>query len=563
MVRGTGEVTPGSPFQDPSQYADFLGKPLSLTIQSSELPNESGAVTAEFIGLVTQVEIDHGIDSVNIFRITAHSPTVSLDACRRNKLYHEMKSSDIIAEVLQRHSITVGNTETTSAQLPYCVQYRETDYEFVLRLASASGMFAFYDGKEFRVGKASTNNAGPQIAYGHILRGFNLGLGTATEKFSAQAYDQSKKESYAGETSGSLRASLSGLFRKSHDASKEIFPCSSFVGSLNPDSQARLDDTLEIVREGSVGKAIVCQGMSYHPQVSVGRCVRIDGLDRLNGLYFVTAIQHLWDPESDDRSEWPGYHNTFSCIPIEAAYPRHRQRRYWAAELQCATVTNTDDPDSLGRVQVKFPWYDGSAAAEPQAWLRVMTPHAGNERGFFCLPEIDDEVMVAFEHGDPDRPFIVGSMYNGVDKAPTGHAMGFSGADNDLKVFRTKTGNEIVLHDKSGSEVLALIQKDGQNKVTLMADGPKIVIESDGDISIKGKTIKLESTTGDVEVKSAGKVKVGSTTDLELKGGTNLKAEGAVNFEGKGGVEAKLGAAQVKLEGSAMTEVKGAIVKIN
>ncbi len=555
-LHGLGAERDMSAFVGTKEFSGFLGETISLKLETDEIWEEARPVTAmEFIGVVTEVRHENTLDQINSVVITAHSPTIAMDGVQRNKLFHDQKASDIISAVLTDHAITVGGVETTEGNLPYCVQYRETDFQFVMRLAGLSGLFAYYDGSKFTAGKAQTTDKDVELTFGQMLFEFKMGLGTRTEKFASQAYDYLKKAVYDGETSGALKTSLSDLPKLSHEGSKNIYPNGSFVAGLKPTSQSAMDKSLERARESSVGRMVNCYGRSRDPRVNIGRCVKIAGMpSEFHGPHWVRSVSHRYV-----RGE---YKNSFSCTPLDTAYPPKKYAQKPSTEVQSAIVTSTDDPDGLGRVKVKMMWHDGPNIAEPDHWLRVLTPHSGNERGFFCLPEIDDEVLVAFEHGDPDRPVVLGSLYNGVDKAPVGHSAGYNAAENDLKIFRTKSGNEIYFHDKGGSETICITQASG-NTITLSADGPKITIETDGDITMKGKTITLETTSGDITLKSGKAIIAESSMDTKIKAGGNFSSEGGINHDSKGGAAITVKAPTATLQGDAMTTIKGGIVKIN
>ena len=545
-----------SAFAGTQEFSGFLGETISLKMETDEIWEESNPITAmEFIGIVTEVRHENTVEMINAITITAHSPTIVMDGVVKNKLFHEQTASDAISAVLNDHAITIGGVDSTSENLPYFVQYRETDFQFVMRLAGQNGLFAYYDGSEFTVGKAQSTSKDVEMNFGEMLFEFKMGLGTRTEKFASQAYDYIKKEVYDGETSGSLSTSLSGLPKLSHDASKNMYPNSSLVSGLNPDSQSSLDLSIKRAREASVGRMVNCTGRSRDPRLNIGRCVKISSMpEEFHGPHWIKSVSH--------RYARGDYKNTFTCVPLDTAYPPKKYIQKPLTDIQNAIVTNTDDPDTLGRVKVKLMWNNGTSIAEPDHWLRVLTPHSGNERGFFCLPEIDDEVLVAFEHGDPNRPVVLGSLYNGVDKAPVNHSAGFDAAENDLKLFRTKSGNEIYFHDKGGSEVICITQECG-NTITLSADGPKITIETDGDISLKGANISLESTSGDIKLKSGGAINAESSMDTVIKAGGNFSSEGGIKHESTGGAEVSMKGPMAKIQGDAMTEIKGGIVKIN
>ncbi|MDH3938766.1 MAG: phage late control D family protein, partial [candidate division Zixibacteria bacterium] len=278
-LHGLGAEADLSEFSGTQEFSGFLGETISLKVETDEVADEPRPITAmEFIGVVTEVRHENTVDMINSITITAHSPTNVMDGPLRNKLYHDMKASEIITQVLNNHPITVGSVASTEAQLAHCVQYRESDFQFVMRLAGLSGLFAYYDGSEFTVGKAAASSSDVELTFRQMLFEFKMGLGTRTEKFAAQSYDQVRKEVYDGETSGSLQTSISGLAKLSHDASKNLYPEGSFVSGLKPDSQSSLDKSIESAREASVGRMVHCSGRSRDPRLKIGACVKISGM---------------------------------------------------------------------------------------------------------------------------------------------------------------------------------------------------------------------------------------------------------------------------------------------
>ncbi len=545
-LRGVGEGRQGVVVEDPSRFSGMLGKPTTIEIEN-----------LEFVGILTEVTFDNSIDSLNSVILTVHSPTLTMDGGARNDILVDQTASDIIEAVIRRYSVTPGSIDSIPGQMPYHVQYRETDWHLVMRLANGAGKFAYYTGREFRVSDASASQA-DDLTWPENLGAFSYGLGTVADKLSSQAYDDASKSVWDSASTGSLRTSLSGLASDAHDASGRIYPDPGFIGGLAPSSQAGLDKAMETGRHNRVGGMINCRGESTVSSVGIGRAVRIRGMNGLDGTYWVTTVTHVFDESGK-------YHNEFTCTPLDTAFPTRKYLRQAYTDLQSGLVTDTNDPDNLGRVKVKFFWNkrDGSEASA-EKWVRVMTLHAGAEKGTFWLPEVDDEVLVGFGNGNPDRPVVLGALYNGVDTPPhASHSAGWSGPDNDLKVIRTKAGNEIFFSDKSGSEVLSIVQKDGTNMITLSMSGPSITIESSGDIAIKGANISIESTSGDINIKAAGKLAAEGGSDVEIKAAANFKSEGGANYEAKGGAQAKVTSANTTVEGSGMVTVKGALVKIN
>ena len=173
-------------------------------------------------------------------------------------------------------------------------------------------------------------------------------------------------------------------------------------------------------------------------------------------------------------------------------------------------VTNNEDPDSMGRVKVKFPWLSDT---NESYWARIATLMAGEDRGTFFLPEVGDEVLVAFDHGDINHPYVIGALWNGVDTPPetnadgknnirkiksrSGHMIIFDDNDEEKKEkieIRTKAGHAIILDDSAGKEKIEIKDKKG-NKITIDSVQDSINIESAMQLKIKANVVEIEGTT--------------------------------------------------------------------
>lgn len=187
-------------------------------------------------------------------------------------------------------------------------------------------------------------------------------------------------------------------------------------------------------------------------------------------------------------------------------------------------VTDNKDPDSLGRVKVTFPWLAADAESN---WARVATLMAGKDRGTFYLPEVDDEVLVAFEHGDLDRPYVVGALWNGTDTPPETNSDG----KNNKRLIKSRSGMTILLDDTSGSEKIEIADKDGKEKVVIDMSGKKISLTSSGDIEISAAQGKVAISAQTIEIKSTGQATLEATGTLDVKGQTvNVKGQPMVNI---------------------------------
>ncbi len=224
-------------------------------------------------------------------------------------------------------------------------------------------------------------------------------------------------------------------------------------------------------------------------------------------------------------------------------------------------VSNNKDTTGKYRVKVRFPWLpngdDSGSSSEESDWCRVATPMAGNGRGLFVLPEVGDEVVVAFEHGDMGRPYVIGAMWNGKD-APTKDN---KDGKNNIRSFTSRAGAILEFDDTDGSEKITLQSKgagklviddknklvqlydhtgknfmeiDGtNNKVSVTSEGT-MAIKSKTDFSIEAKTVSIKSTGGDVTMQSSANLtmKAGSNFSLKGSGSGEVNSSGALTVKG-------------------------------
>lgn len=188
-------------------------------------------------------------------------------------------------------------------------------------------------------------------------------------------------------------------------------------------------------------------------------------------------------------------------------------------------VTDNQDPEGLGRVRLRFPWRDDE---DQSFWARIATTMAGKDRGSWFLPEVDDEVLVAFDHGDFHHPYVIGALWNGQDTPPqtnsdgqnnlrqiksrAGHELTFDDTQGAEKVvLKTKAGHVITLDDAAGNEKIEIKDKTGSNKIVIDSMQNSISLES-------ALQLKIKST----------QIEISADAMLTLKAGAALTLQGAI-----------------------------------
>lgn len=184
-------------------------------------------------------------------------------------------------------------------------------------------------------------------------------------------------------------------------------------------------------------------------------------------------------------------------------------------------VTNNKDTEKLGRVKIKIPRLSGE---DESNWARVISFMAGKERGAFFLPEIDDEVLVAFEYGDINMPYVIGSLWNGKDVPPENNSDG----KNNIRMIRSRSGHVITLDDSDGLEQIKIMDKTQKNMIIIDAKNNTISITSDKDIELSAPNGKVTIEAMDIETKSTASTKIEATSGVDVKASGNLNIKGAM-----------------------------------
>ena len=198
-----------------------------------------------------------------------------------------------------------------------------------------------------------------------------------------------------------------------------------------------------------------------------------------------------------------------------------REEHHRTFGVTVGVVTDNQDPDGMARVKVRFPWLGDS---DESFWARIVTPMAGNGRGLYCLPEVDDEVLVAFEHGAMDHAYVVGSLWNGSDSPPESNSDGH----NNMRTLKSRSGHIIRLNDSNGSEKIEIIDKTGSNKITIQSSDNTLHIESDSDIQIQSSTGKVVLSGVGIELKSQAGVSVQANANIDVNASGQLNLKGSL-----------------------------------
>lgn len=216
------------------------------------------------------------------------------------------------------------------------------------------------------------------------------------------------------------------------------------------------------------------------------------------------------------------------------------------AGVRVGVVTDNEDPEGLARVKLRFPWRD---ADDESAWARIATPMAGNGYGSYFLPEVDDEVLVAFAGGDIHRPFVVGSLYNGVQTPPetnegtndvrsvhsrSGHRLAFDDAEDGRLTIETAGGHRLVLDDTDGSERVTVADDSGDNAVTLDGAEGTVSVQADSELRLSAPTVTIDADEVSVSGRQGLSLRSKSRIDIASKGQLRVTSSGVMGIDASG-----------------------------
>jgi uncharacterized protein involved in type VI secretion and phage assembly len=457
---------------EPIHLDEVLGKDIKVATQ-----NENGEEIVVFVGFALDGELDYEIAGAFTARLTAVSLSYKLEVTPQHRYFLAKTLREISATLAGEDGLEVAVNCSEHRPLNY-VQYGETDFAFLNRMADDHNAWlrpttrGIEIANEFRPG-------------GELKWREELGLvsfkakGTLRQpSFNGHHYDHHKMKSQGFDNVSAAPeffGSLDGLVEGVQKGSEERIP----PGYVNQRARAvTIDDyatRLKAESIRSIGGAICGVGESLDSRLKPGDTVTISGPAAFAGTYGLVKVTHTWTPA--------GYFNQFECTPWKhyRSPQAPKVSQHWG--LIPARVVAHNDPKKMGRIKVRYFWQDDGDGH----WARFLTPHAGGGRGFMFMPEIGDEVIVGFEDGDAERPFVLGCVWNGVDTAPREKFYADDDMDpNYVKRIMTKSGNRIQIVDKPGHEAIVLSTPNSA-KVTLIENAAET-----------GRTMLSLYSTGDI-----------------------------------------------------------------
>ncbi|ECD5488044.1 type VI secretion system tip protein VgrG [Salmonella enterica subsp. enterica serovar Brijbhumi] len=521
-----------------------------LTLDSALATHLTATINdADYDGLIAEAHQLPVTSNADRYQFVLRPWVWWLTLASNNRVFQNLSAQEIVEKVFKDAGFTdyIFQLKSKPTKREYCLQYNESDFNFVSRLLEQEGIFWFFThaaGKHTLV-LADDNSAFPPI--------------TGDKKVKYQAAASGERETGAIR-SAELRLQATSQGFQSSDYNYEQPKAALFAqaGEKKGGMEYQHPGRFIVKAEGDALAAWKVNALKAQAKQLVGEsdCAALmaghwftltDHDDKaLNIDWLITAVSHEYDGEH--------YRNRFTAIPKATLYRPQSNTPVPFMHTQTATVVGKSGEeiwtDKLGRVKVQFPWdREGKNDETSSCWLRVATAWSGNGYGAQFIPRIGQEVVVSFIDGDPDKPLITGCVYNGANALP--YALPANQTQSGIKTKSEKGFNELRFDDKKDAELLAMqAQKDFQltvlndSKTTISHDeihnvkndSTRTIEEGNETVTLKKghRTVKIEKGSDTLEVKDKRSVTVKGDQEHAIDGNETHKVKGnyTLNVDG-------------------------------
>ena len=558
-------LSPNNTFQQtPEKFIDYIGETASISF----VHRQTGE-SYDFEGIITQVEMVGSMGETGGVAIHGTSPTILYENNRTLDSWMDQSLSTIIKEATQEYGkVNLVSNPKYAAPIPYMAQYNESVFDFMNRLSALYGEWFYYDGTKVYFGKPDRDNT-EKIVYDMDLEEVRLVANLVPGKSARYDYVAQENKQHNADTPAKPDG-MNDLQSIAHSCSEKAYTAKT-TSAADPHvtDKAELDEQMRIVKNASGANLLNIKGIGKTCRIRIGEIIDVSFPDRMKlpplGKFRIVGIEH--EVRRDGH-----YSNSFVGVPDGTVHIPVPDVKRPLALPELATVKENNDDKGQGRVKVAFDWQKNGKTTN---WIRVQTPNAGvsgavpKNRGWVFVPEVGDQVMVSYEHGNPDRPYVTGSVFH------SGSGKG-GDKDNKVKSIITCSGNAIVFDDETGSIVITdqtgkqLIMLDGTDAITVMAkksitltnEAESVIVMDDKSIGLQADTIALEGRKSVTLLSGNECMVLSSEKSIISSSGTNIKQEAAKDYD----VAAKNGTVNgvnLMIEGKGNVTVSGGIVKFN
>jgi len=506
------------------------GYPVEISTQAAG----STTYTTIFKGEITAIEPEFNPDSTAILVVRGYDRSHRLHRGTKSKVYVQVTDSDIVTQIANAAGLT-PTVDATTEVYKHVFQFGVSDWAFIHERARKNGFEVLVDDKTLYFRKASTTDGAVTLAWNDALVRFQprFSLAKQVGKVTVKGWDPKTKAAIVGQASSSSSSPTTGLSGWGGSLAQSAFTAAELIEVRQPvGTQGEATKMAQAILDEINAGFLQADGTSDgNPSLKPGAKVTIQDVGtKFSGSYIVTTARHIYDTREGYMTHFTvqGARAQMLSDMIDQSMIQQRHTQLWGG-IVTAIVTNNNDTENMARVKLKFPWLDDTLESN---WARVAGMGAGATRGFLWMPEVNDEVLVAFEHGDFDYPYVVGSLWNGTDAMPETTTKAVVNGKVEVRTLKTRLGHIIRLTDSDSAKTIEIIGSDENTNIKFDETAKKITIESKADIDITATGNLNLKATGNVKVEGA-EVSINGSTSFEVKGGAGtVQASGAMAVKG-------------------------------
>ena len=517
---------------------DIIGKDITLRLETENIEQQSlgsgGDKTAdiEFQGVIVSASGSRSGTEFNIV-VEAQSHDALLGDNPTCKSFEQMTLSDIVNDVLSDYAseMQIVVDPRFTEVIPYCVQYNETNYQFLQRLAMRYGEWMYHDGRQLVFGNLVEQDHVTLTYPGQDIPSYHVDLQMHHVAFhhvasSYNAFDAENREGLP-----EMQRSYNDLSDRTFEASQQRMMKTTVQnlhsgGYANEDSkQVVLDVSTKTQARGEKASMVTYSGTTYSSNLRLGGILVVrdnyitdygnaSRSDVEQDEILITGLVHSFD---DDRV----YRNSFSGIPGKCDWPPYSNTDVYPVAPSCrARVTDNEDPNALGRVRVQFDWQAQQEGDMQTPWLRIAQPYAGGGKGFSFIPEIGEEVMVDFEGGNAERPYVSGTLFNGPENPDSAWLPG----SNQVKAIRTRNGHTVEIWDQGEGGYIRIYDHGKENYIlTFSTDEKLIKLESTGNIELYAQNDIIMHAGHDINASADNDISIAASHDMQRTADNDIR----------------------------------------
>ena len=504
----------------------IIGKEISLTLQTeiiSLTDDEEKAEEVVFRGIILSA---YGSRSRSEYYI--HVNAESWEALLRDnptcRSYQNLTLDDIVNNVQEEYSEYTSSIVDSrmKEEIPYCVQYNEDNYSFLQRLARRYGEWMYNDGQSFIFGNLAEKDEVVLTYPSQDIPSYDVELKMQHVAFNHLAPSYNSKDYSTKEALEEMSREYNELSESVFNASKERYSKQTLQNLASggfADNDGRdfiLKASTKTQGRGVKAGMLTYTGTTYCSKLKIGgRLIITDNYisnpmtdeksDVRQDEILITELSHHFTKDKI-------YSNHFTGIPASCDYPPYSDTDTFAHAESCrAQVTDTEDPNNLGRVRVQFDWQKELDREMMTPWLRISQPYTGGQKGVSFIPEVGEEVIVGFEGGNADRPYIMGALFNGVDNPDNAWLPG----NNQVKAIRTRNGHTVEIWDQGEGGYIRIYDHGKENYIlTYSTDEKLIKLESTGNIELYAKNDIIMHAGHDINVSADNDIFIAASHDM-------------------------------------------------